>query len=65
MTDRVPTVAQLAKELLDRIGDELGPEEKSVLESLASGHHSHVRSNLAPPTRGQRLADRVAQVGGS
>ena len=62
---RVPSVADLALELRDRIGDELGPEERSVLESLGSGHHSHVRAMLVPPTRGQRLADRVALIGGS
>jgi uncharacterized membrane protein len=36
-----------------------------VLESLASGHHGHVRTGLDQPTVGQRLADRVARVGGS
>jgi uncharacterized membrane protein len=61
----IPSVADLARQLLERIGPELGPEEQTVLESLASGHHSHVRANLSPPTTGQRLADKVAKVGGS
>ena len=65
MKGRVPSVADLAAQLLAKIGSELGPEERAVLESLASGHHSHVRSSLAPPSFGQRLADKVAQVGGS
>ena len=65
MADRVPSVAELAGRLLGRIGDECSPAERSVLQSLASGHHSDVRSRLNPPTFGERLADRVARVGGS
>ncbi|GAA4023715.1 DUF1003 domain-containing protein [Sphingomonas swuensis] len=65
MSDLVPSTADLARELLERIGDELGPGERSVLESLASGHHSHVHAGVENPTFGQRLADRVARVGGS
>jgi uncharacterized membrane protein len=63
--DRVPSVAELAGELLDRIGDQCSPGERSVLESLASGEHSHVRAGLTAPTYGERLADRVTRVGGS
>ena len=65
MADRVPSVAELAGELLERIGDELGPGERQVLESLAEGHHNHVRISRDQPTLGGRLADRVARVGGS
>ncbi|NJC04534.1 putative membrane protein [Sphingomonas kaistensis] len=65
MADRVPSVAELAAELLGRIGDECSPAERSVLESLASGHHSHVHTGLDTPSFGERLADRVARVGGS
>ena len=65
MADRVPSVAELAGELLGRIGDECSPAERSVLESLASGHHSHVRAGLNAPSYGDRLADKVARVGGS
>ena len=65
MTASVPTAADLAGQLLARIGDDLDTEERAVLAGLASGHHSHVRSTLAPPTFGGRLADRVARVGGS
>jgi len=63
--DRVPSVAELAGELLDRIGDQCSPGERSVLESLASGQHSHVHTGLDMPTTGERLADKVARVGGS
>jgi len=65
MADRVPSVAELAGQLLERIGDELGPGERQVLESLAAGHHNHVRISRDQPTFGGRLADRVARVGGS
>lgn len=63
--DRVPSVADLASQMLDRIGNDCSPAERSVLESLASGQHSHVHTGLEEATFGERLADRVARVGGS
>lgn len=65
MPDRVPSVAELADELLSRIGDECSAAEREVLQSLASVQHSHVHTGLNPPTTGERLADKVARVGGS
>jgi uncharacterized membrane protein len=65
MADRVPSVAELAGELLDRIGEECSPAERDVLQSLASGQHSHVHTGLGAPTTGERLADKVARIGGS
>ncbi|OZA94575.1 MAG: hypothetical protein B7X57_00965 [Erythrobacter sp. 34-65-8] len=59
---------ELARLLLEREFDELGPDEQKVLERVASGRLAGLdASELADrsSTFGQRLADRVAAVGGS
>ena len=59
---------RLARLLLDREFSELDPDEQKVIERVAAGRlaglDAHERAELAT-TFGQRLADRVAAVGGS
>ena len=59
---------RLARLLLEREFDELDPEEQKVIQRVASGRLAGLdaseRSEIAS-TFGQRLADRVAAVGGS
>ena len=58
----------LARLLLEREFDDLGPDEQKVLQRVASGRLAGLdASELADrsTTFGQRLADRVAAVGGS
>jgi len=60
--------AQLAQDLLGKPYDGLTPIQKSVIDLVASeapsGEHPHIRS-VDERTYWQRLADRVAAVGGS
>ena len=59
---------RLARLLLDRDFDELDADEQKVIERVAAGRlaglDAHERAELST-TFGQRLADRVAAVGGS
>ena len=59
---------RLARFLLDRDFDELDPDEQKVIQRVASGRLAGLdaseKAELAT-TFGQRLADRVAAVGGS
>ena len=60
--------ASLARELLGRDLDELDPEEQSVLERVAAGSYIGLDASEAAQlnsTFGDRLADRVASIGGS
>lgn len=63
-----PTPESLAEDLLGRKFEELGPEEQRVLERVASGEIEDCDADelaAVNMTFGQRLADRVAAVGGS
>ncbi|WP_225008744.1 DUF1003 domain-containing protein [Novosphingobium percolationis] len=63
-----PTAESLAEDLLGRKFEELGPEEQRVLERVASGEIEDCDADelaAVNMTFGQRLADRVAAVGGS
>ncbi|MCH7628881.1 MAG: DUF1003 domain-containing protein [Proteobacteria bacterium] len=63
-----PTAESLAEDLLGRKFEELGPEEQRVLERVASGEIEDCDPDelaAVNMTFGQRLADRVAAVGGS
>jgi uncharacterized membrane protein len=58
----------LARELLGRELDELAPEEQRVLQRIAAGTLVGIDAQEAAGLRssfGERLADRVAAVGGS
>ena len=58
----------LARELLGRELDELDTEEQNVLERVAAGNYIGIDSSEAAQLNmsfGDRLADRVAAVGGS
>jgi len=58
----------LAKELLGRSLDELGPEEQDVLSRVAAGSYIGIDAAEAAQlhsTYGEKMADRVAAVGGS
>lgn len=62
------TIADLAKQLLDLDEGELRPHEKAVIERAAKRLAVSRDVNLevaAGATFGQRLADRVAEIGGS
>ncbi|MCP9223725.1 DUF1003 domain-containing protein [Erythrobacter sp. LQ02-29] len=62
------TAEELAQELLDRKLTELGPEEQAVLGRVAGGTYIGPDADEAAQMRmtfGDRLADRVAAVGGS
>ncbi|PEQ13456.1 hypothetical protein B2G71_07990 [Novosphingobium sp. PC22D] len=62
------TPDELAQELLGRLFEELDGEEQRVLQRIASGtllgRDAHEEA-AAHATFGQRLADRVAAIGGS
>lgn len=63
-----PSPENLAEELLGRKFDDLGEEEQRVLERIASGEIEDCDADelaAVQMTFGQRLADRVAAVGGS
>lgn len=63
-----PTAESLAEDLLGRKFEELGPDEQRVLERVASGEIEDCDAeelSAVNMTFGQRLADRVAAVGGS
>jgi uncharacterized membrane protein len=60
--------ANLARELLGRDLDELDCEEQTVLEHVAAGNYIGIDASEAAQLNmsfGDRLADRVASVGGS
>lgn len=68
MSEPAEDVERLAQELLGRSTDELDPEEQRVLARVASG--SYIGIDAAEEAQlntgfGDRLADRVARVGGS
>jgi len=68
MATKSPTPETLAQELLGRNFEELGPEEQRVLERVASGEIEGCDADetaTVNQTFGDRLADRVAAVGGS
>lgn len=68
MATKSPTPESLAQDLLGRNFDELGPEEQRVLERVASGEIEGCDDDetaTVNQTFGDRLADRVASVGGS
>ena len=59
---------RLARFLLDRDFDELDPDEQKVIQRVAAGRLAGLDANEKAElttTFGQRLADRVAAVGGS
>ena len=59
---------RLARELLGRTCDELDPEEREVLRRVAAGSYIGIDAAEAAQLnagRGDRLADRVAAIGGS
>jgi uncharacterized membrane protein len=63
-----PTAAQLARDLVGRDLADLDPEEQHVLERVAAGHLTGMDADelaQANATWGDRMADRVAAVGGS
>ncbi|BEV01383.1 DUF1003 domain-containing protein [Novosphingobium olei] len=63
-----PSAESLAEELLGRKFEDLGAEEQRVLERVASGEIEDCDADEVAAvhmTFGQRLADRVAAVGGS
>ena len=63
-----PTSAELARQMLDDPDIDQGEDERVILERIAAGKASARRADaysLAAATRGERLADRVAAVGGS
>ncbi|MCL6249492.1 DUF1003 domain-containing protein [Altererythrobacter sp. KTW20L] len=58
----------LARELLGRDFDDLGSDEQRVLQRVAAGTFTGIDADEAAQahaTRGERLADKVAAVGGS
>lgn len=62
------TAEELCKELLGRTIDQVDAEERRVLERIASGQIEDLDAQeeaALHATWGQRLADRVAAVGGS
>ncbi|WP_225204591.1 DUF1003 domain-containing protein [Novosphingobium huizhouense] len=68
MPINAPTAESLAEELLGRNFDDLGVEEQRVLARVASGEIEDCDADelaAVQMTFGQRLADRVAAVGGS
>ena len=59
---------RLARFLLDRDYDQLDPDEQKVIQRVAAGHLAGMDASEKAEletTFGQRLADRVAAVGGS
>jgi uncharacterized membrane protein len=68
MTESAEDIERLAQELLGRSADELDPEEQRVLARVAAG--SYIGIDAAEEAQlhaglGDRLADRVARIGGS
>ena len=68
MASSPATAAELASQLLEQSGSDLGIEERRVLENIAAGNlTSRDAADVADAqaTFGERLSDRVAAVGGS
>ena len=68
MTDEDTDIERLANELLGRAAAELDQEEQDVLRRVASGAYIGVDAAEAAQLHaslGDRLADRVAEIGGS
>lgn len=68
MATKSPTPESLAQDLLGRKYEELGAEEQRVLQRVASGEIEDCDADelaAVTMTLGDRLADRVAAVGGS
>ena len=68
MASSPATAAELATQLLEQSGSDLGIEERRVLENIAAGSlTSRDAADVADAqaTFGERLSDRVAAVGGS
>ena len=68
LLEACPTSAELARQMLDDPDIDQGEDERVILERIAAGKASVRRADaysLAAATRGERLADRVAAVGGS
>ena len=68
LLEACPTSAELARRMLDDPDIDQGEDERVILERIAAGKASVRRADaysLAAATRGERLADRVATVGGS
>ena len=68
MSDPTEDVDRLAQELLGRNTDELDEEEQRVLARVAAGSYIGIDAAEAAQLNasfGDRLADRVARVGGS
>ena len=68
MASSPATAADLASQLLEQSGSDLGVEERRVLENIAAGNlTSRDAADVADAqaTFGERLSDRVAAVGGS
>ena len=63
-----PTTADLARAMLDDPDQPNGPLEREILEGIVAGKARSGRADaysMEHATRGERLADRVAAVGGS
>ena len=63
-----PTSADLARAMLDDPDQPNGPLEREILEGIVAGKARSGRADaysMEHATRGERLADRVAAVGGS
>lgn len=63
-----PTQADLARQMLAESSERFGDEEREILEDIADGKPSARRADafsLTTSSLGERLADRVAAVGGS
>lgn len=63
-----PSAATLAQAMLDDPGTRYGEDAQKILERIASGEPSGSRADaylLTEATSGERLADRVAAIGGS
>lgn len=68
MTASHEDIDRLARELLGRSGEHLDPEEQRVLARVASGQYLGIDAAEAAQLHasfGDRLADRVARIGGS
>ncbi|MBX9897840.1 MAG: DUF1003 domain-containing protein [Qipengyuania sp.] len=68
MSEPGEDIERLAQELLGRSADELDAEEQRVLERVAAGSYIGIDAHEAAQLNisfGDRLADRVARVGGS
>lgn len=68
MSEPAEDIERLAQELLGRTAEELDPEEQDVLGRVAAGTYIGIDASEAAQLNssfGDRLADRVARVGGS